>query len=95
MFSIPDSHGGFVYEASNSEVRTWTAAERYCQNRGGHLASITSEEENTLLTTFATEQYSCGIKYDAKLVILLLLDIDGWQSLFNHAEIQYSSYIVC
>ena len=59
------SHAGYEYEASNSVVLNWTEAEQYCQDRGGHLASIKSEEENALLTTFASSQYSCGSRCDA------------------------------
>ena len=58
------SHAGFEYGASNGVVLTWPEAEQYCQDRGGHLASITSEEENTLLTTFATDEYNCGSEYE-------------------------------
>ena len=31
------------------DVTTWTDAEQYCESLGGHLATITSEEENTLV----------------------------------------------
>ena len=62
------SHNGFEYEAPNGARVPWPQAEQHCMDSGGHLASITSEEENTLLTTFATAQYSCGSRYDVPLM---------------------------
>ena len=34
---------------------SWDALERYCENMGGHLAAITSEEENTAVFNFLSQ----------------------------------------
>ena len=41
--------GSHHYEVFFIDVTTWTDAEQYCESLGGHLATITSEEENTLV----------------------------------------------
>lgn len=50
--SIPDNplvyngHSYFVFNADELNVNSWEAAQAYCKARGGHLAVITSAEEN-------------------------------------------------
>ncbi len=39
---------------------TWYEAKEYCESLGGHLVTITSEEENNLIQSFA-QQNKCGI----------------------------------
>jgi surface protein len=36
--------------------QSWEAAKAYCESRGGHLATITSEEENQMLYAFMKER---------------------------------------
>lgn len=41
-----NGHTYHVYD----ESMTWEEAKQYCENSGGHLATITSEEENTIIS---------------------------------------------
>ena len=43
------------------DVMSWPNAEQYCVDRGGHLASITSQEENDLLLQLATSRWSVRV----------------------------------
>jgi hypothetical protein len=51
-----DPKSGHVYQRGN-EPMTWHEAKAYCENLGGHLATISSAEENEFLyQTFARDQ---------------------------------------
>ena len=50
---------GYRYELINEEI-SWNDAEQYCVERGGHLASSTSNAENQFLKQFTTAQYNNG-----------------------------------
>ncbi len=53
-------HGGHTYEIIHS-IMTWKQAKEYCEKRGGHLATITSKEENDaiygLINKYGYEDY--------------------------------------
>ena len=53
------SFGGLVYEIVDTK-RSWTDAEADCVTRGGHLASVTSEDEKYFLRVYASEEYNCN-----------------------------------
>ena len=48
---------GYVYDVITTES-SWQDAESYCEDNGGYLASITSQEEHDFLVTFTTEEYT-------------------------------------
>ena len=51
---------GFEYEAPvDSSRRNYNAAQQYCQDRGGKLASMTSAADNDYIAQFATREYNC------------------------------------
>ena len=50
---------GYEYLVVN-DGKTWPDAERYCVERGGHLASITSQAENEFLTQIGFANYNDG-----------------------------------
>ena len=50
---------GYEYEVTNVAL-SWSDAQQYCQDQNTVLTSITSAEENELLTTFASVDYNCG-----------------------------------
>ncbi len=53
--NIPDSsfeYNGHHYNFYQKECDTWEDAETYCENKGGHLAIIDSENENNKLYDF-------------------------------------------
>ena len=52
------SFGGFVYEIVDTK-RRWTDAEADCVTRGGHLASVTSEDEKDFLGVYVSDEYNC------------------------------------
>lgn len=53
-------YNGHKYQ-SFSENLTWSEAEEFCENLGGHLVTITSEEENTFIAnTFSSGFYRFG-----------------------------------
>lgn len=43
-------YNGHTYYVFKSEV-TWSKAKKYCENRGGHLATITSQKENDFVSS--------------------------------------------
>lgn len=47
-------NGHYYLICSPNQVTTWEEASAYCQNLGGYLATITSQEENTFLTSLIT-----------------------------------------
>ena len=49
--------GGHTYTMFDDVVSTWEEAEAYCESLGGHLATITSAEEDVFLYTYLE---SCG-----------------------------------
>ena len=53
------SFNGHTYLAFNTPV-TWYAAERICENRGGHLATITSAEENAFVRSIIAGEFWIG-----------------------------------
>ncbi len=60
-YDIPDeavSYNGHYYMIYEDSV-TWTEAETLCEEMGGHLATITSDEENSFIENFI----SSGTKY--------------------------------
>lgn len=64
--AVPESQfkdvslNGHVYQVYEiEEVTTWDQAKRFCEKQGGHLATITSQEENDFLYHYISE---CGIK---------------------------------
>ena len=40
-----------------SEIFTWEEAQAYCESIGGHLATLTTAEENTAVFNFLTRPY--------------------------------------
>lgn len=42
------TYGGHIYKLYD-EILKWTEARAYCESIGGHLATVTSEEENSVL----------------------------------------------
>lgn len=56
--NIPDEaqefNGHYYLICSPNQVTTWEEAAAYCQDLGGYLATITSQEENTFLTSLIT-----------------------------------------
>ncbi len=66
---IPDTavwFGGHAYQAySVSGSVTWEAAEAFCEQMGGHLAVITSQEEQDVLTYGNTDILWIGGRRDA------------------------------
>lgn len=58
--TIPDDavelNGHYYYLLKSEEVgiSSWDEAEEYCEDEGGHLATITSEEENQFLYKYLT-----------------------------------------
>ena len=57
MFKETVQREGYEYDVITTK-RSWYEAERYCAGRGGHLASITSQEEQDFLVAFTTEEYT-------------------------------------
>ena len=53
------SFNGHTYLAFNTPV-TWYAAKWICENRGGHLATITSAEENAFVRSIITGEFWIG-----------------------------------
>nr|XP_055183867.1 C-type lectin domain family 4 member F isoform X1 [Nyctereutes procyonoides] len=47
------AHGASLYYFSHVK-KSWHEAERFCVSQGAHLASVTSEEEQTFLTQFTS-----------------------------------------
>ena len=47
-------NGHYYLVYSPNQVTTWEEASDYCQNLGGYLATITSQEENAFLTSLIT-----------------------------------------
>lgn len=47
-------NGHYYLICSPNQVTTWEEAAAYCQDLGGYLATITSQEENTFLTSLIT-----------------------------------------
>ena len=60
---------GYEYDVVTTE-RYWHDAESYCIERGGHLASITSQEEQDFLLTYTTEVYTNARCSDRKLLLI-------------------------
>ena len=52
------SFDGFVYEIIDVK-RNWTDAEADCVSRGGHLASVTSQDEIDFLSVYVSDEYNC------------------------------------
>ena len=46
---------GHFYQIFSGICETWEEAQAYCESVGGHLATITSEEENGFLYRFLVE----------------------------------------
>ena len=61
MYCYIDTYtwNGYKYLVVN-ELKSFPDAEQYCVDRGGHLASITSQAENDFLTQFTTPEYNDG-----------------------------------
>ena len=57
---------GYKYEIVTQRL-PWQQAENYCVNRGGHLASITSQAEHDFLLSFTSEEYT-GERYQSNCV---------------------------
>lgn len=47
---------GHYYQVYDKSM-TWTEAKAYCENLGGHLATITSKEENDFITNLLPEEH--------------------------------------
>ena len=48
---------GYDYDVIQQK-KSWSDAEQYCVDRGGHLTSITSQAENEFLVQFTSVQYN-------------------------------------
>ena len=57
--SVTATSGGFVYEIVDTK-RSWADAEADCVTRGGHLASVKSEDEIDFLSVYVSDEYNCG-----------------------------------
>ena len=55
--NAPSGNVYCVYDLD--EVKTWEQAKTYCEKQGGHLATITSQEENDFLYSYLKD---CGIR---------------------------------
>ena len=55
--SVIHTFNGRDYDVVDERM-TWPDAERYCFERGGHLTSIASAEENEFLRHFTTKAYN-------------------------------------
>ena len=49
-------HNYFVYESVNTGVTDWASAVAYCKKQGGHIASITSPEEDKAVYEYVKSQ---------------------------------------
>ena len=58
-------YGGHTFKYFSSAV-TWSAAKTACEELGGHLATSTSQEKNTFLTTVTTNRAWLGGTDEAK-----------------------------
>lgn len=54
------THGDHTYQIFDMEdIQSWDDAKAYCEAQGGHLATITSKEENDFIYSYLQ---SCGLK---------------------------------
>lgn len=80
---------GHYYKFYNSSL-TWAAAKKNCEDQGGHLAVITSAEENDAISQFLAKHgskncywigvYSDGIEQDWKSVTGEAVEYTNWSS---------------
>lgn len=47
-------HNYAVYTVKNTSIKSWDDAVRFCQNMGGHMATITSSKENAAVFNYMT-----------------------------------------
>ena len=87
---IPDDAFRFnnhSYYIVNEPCATWEEAKAYCEDMGGYLAVITSEEENTALYQYLREQ---GIK--TAYIGLYLDETDGTWKWVNDEPMEYMNW---
>ena len=56
----PTSYNGNVYQVFSGAADSWEEAKAYCESLGGHLAVISSQEENDYLYQYITENGYTG-----------------------------------
>lgn len=55
QYTIPDDaveYNGHMYRLFTISIESWRAAEEYCESLGGHLATLTSQEENDFVYNY-------------------------------------------
>ena len=51
-----NGHHYYVYSAEDVNVTSWDEAEAYCEKLGGHLATLTTDDENTAVYNYMVKQ---------------------------------------
>lgn len=87
---IPDDavvYNGHYYKVYSGVCASWTAAEIYCEVLGGHLATITSPQENA-----AVYDYVCSLGYDTAYFGYTDNEKEGTWKWVNGEKSSYSNW---
>lgn len=81
-------HGHYYYVYELSDVTSWEEAKEYCESQGGHLATITSKEEDEFVFSYLQDNF----EYESAYLGLTDREEEGNWIWDNGEEVSYMNW---